>query len=181
MGLVRGLLDRIVLVAGFIAGGCLPGFVAQYRQRVGGRLDQARLDLAPFQEIAQRFHGGDLDALVRHHLASPDPSFLAEGQAIQGMIDAIARLTAMVEGLAGPAWKQLLYLARHYDRDIGAATWTDYVPGFAFDPGSLLIAGAVGIAAWLLFLGAWKLLAWLAGLAGLGYSRPTTRPREHRA
>ena len=40
--MLRGLLDRLVLLAGTVAGGCVPGFIQQYRQRVGGRLDQVR-------------------------------------------------------------------------------------------------------------------------------------------
>src|SRR2546429_70783 len=40
---LRGLFDRLFLVTAVVAGGLLPGFIAQYRQRVGGRLDQARL------------------------------------------------------------------------------------------------------------------------------------------
>src|SRR5262245_10317773 len=109
--LLGGLLDRVVLVAGTVAGGCLPGFVAQYRQRVGGRLDQVEIDLAPFREIAAKLHGGSLDELIRHHLQSTDATFYAEGRAIQAMVDSEARLRAMFEALQGSVFAQLKYLA----------------------------------------------------------------------
>lgn len=156
--MLRGLLDRLVLIAGTIAGGCIPGFIQQYRQRVGGRLDQVQADLAPFQEIARRFHDGDMDKLVRHHLASTDPSFHAEGQALQSMMDALTRLQAMVEGLSGSVWQQVGYLLRHYDGEIGAATWRDHVPTFSLDAGSIVIALTVGVVCWLVFH-----LLWLTG------------------
>jgi hypothetical protein len=172
---LHGLLDRLVLIAGTVAGGCMPGFIQQYRQRVGGRLDQVQLDLAPFQEIARRYHGGDMDALVRHHLASTDPTFHAEGQALQAMLSSLSRLQAMAEGLAGTLWQQICYLLRAYDRGIGAATWRDHVPTFALEPDSLLLALAVGLACWLIFQSLWFAGRWIAGLIALRLWPPRRR------
>ncbi len=167
--MLRGLLDRLVLLSGTIAGGCVPGFIQQYRQRVGGRLDQVQIDLAPFQQIAARFHEGDMGRLVRHHLASPDPSFHAEGEALQAMLDSQARLQAMAEGLSGSIWQQIGYLLRHYDSSIGAATWRDHVPTFSLDPGSIVVALTVGATLWVMFL-----LLWTAARRGVDYLRVRT-------
>ena len=173
MSLFRGLLDRLVLIGGVLVGGCVPGFITQYHQRVGGRLDQVTIDLAPFQQIANRFHGGELDALVKHHLASPDQSFHAEGQAVQAMVDNLARLQAMMEGLSGSVWHQLGFLARHFDREIGAATWHDFLPSFNLDPASLMVAGAFGVLCWLVFLGVWSGISWLGDLLVAKFARPS--------
>jgi hypothetical protein len=163
---LRGLLDRIVLLVGTIAGGCVPGFIQQYRQRVGGRLDQVQVDLAPFQEIARRYHDGDMDKLVRHHLASTDPTFHAEGQALQSMMLSLSRLQSMVEGLSGSIWQQIGYLLRRYDGAIGAATWRDHVPTFSLEPGSVVVALTVGVSCWLVFHLLWKAGSGLGQLAG---------------
>jgi len=173
VNLLRGVLDRVVLIVGVLVGGCVPGFITQYLQRVGGRLDQVKQDLLPFQEIARRYHGGDLDALVRHHLASPDKSFQAEGQAIEGMLDSFTRLQAMMDGLTGSTWHQLGFLLRHFDREIGTATWQNYLPSFNLDPASLVVAGAFGLGCWLLFLGLWSGISWLADLVVLRFFRPS--------
>ncbi len=173
MTLLRGLLDRLVLVVGVLVGGCVPGFIAQYQQRVGGRLDQVGQDLLPFQEIARRYHGGDINALVTHHLASPDKSFQAEGHAIQDMLDSLAYLQAMVEGLAGSAWHQIAYLAGHFDREIGVATWQSYVPSFNLDLASLMVAGAFGLGCWLLFAALWYGVSRLADLIVLRVFKPS--------
>ena len=45
MRFIRGLIDRLLLLATAIMGGLVPGFISQYRQRLGGRLDQAGIDL----------------------------------------------------------------------------------------------------------------------------------------
>jgi phytoene dehydrogenase-like protein len=170
--MLRGLLDRLVLLGGTLVGGCLPGYVTQYRQRVGGRLDQVQIDLAPFEEIARRYHDGDLGALVRHHLASADPTFKAEGQALQAMMDSLVRLRAMAEGLAGSLWQQLAFLVPNYDSEIGRATWHDYVPTFALDLQSLLVAGIIGVSCWLLFLALWRAIAWTVAVMAGGYRGP---------
>jgi len=173
MNLVRGLFDRLVLIAGVVIGGCVPGFIAQYQQRVGGRLDQVRQDLLPFQEIARRYHGGDINALVKHHLASPDQSFQAEGSAIQSMLDSLVRLQEMMAGLAGSAWHQIAYLAGHFDREIGLAAWQSWVPAFSLDPAALMVAGAFGVICWLLFTGIWFGVSRLADLIVIRFFKPS--------
>lgn len=174
--MLHGLLDRLVLLAATLAGGCIPGFIQQYRQRVGGRLDQVQIDLAPFEEIARRYHGGDMEALVRHHLASADPTFHAEGEALQAMLASLSRLQAMAEGLAGTLWRQIGFLLRHYDANIGAATWRDHVPTFSLQPDGLIVAAVVGLACWLLFQGLWFTGRWLARLVASRARAPRRRP-----
>ena len=169
--LVRGLLDRAVLVAGTVAGGCVPGFIVQYRQRVGGRLDQVLQDLAPFRDIARRLYDGSIDALIRHHLASPDRTFNAEGAAIQGMVNSELRLRGMMEALQGGVWHQLQYLLAHPDRDLLQSTWSAYVPAFTLDGQGILMALVIGVTLWLIFLLIWKGLGALIS-ANDGSSRP---------
>ena len=173
---IGGLLDRAVLLVGTALGACVPGFVVQYRQRVGGRLDQVELDVAPFREIAERQHGGSLDALIRHHLESTDSTFHAEGQAIQAMVDAEAGLRATMEALQGSVLQQLLYLIPHHDRGIVRATWDSWVPSINLEASSIVVALVLGVLLWLLFLALWH------GTARVleGLSRPRTPQRSRR-
>src|ERR1700722_2212085 len=99
MKAVRAILDRIVLLCAVIAAGCIPSFIVQYRQRAGGRLDQVLADLSPFQEIANRNHGGSLAELIRYHLQSSDATFHQEGAALQSMVQAGGRVRAMLAAL----------------------------------------------------------------------------------
>jgi hypothetical protein len=164
MSLLRGALDRIVLVLAILSAACVPSFIAQYRQRLGGRLDQVLLDLAPFQEIANRNHGGDIRQLIAHHVASTDKTFHDEGAAIQAMVDAAAQLRAAVEALNADLLHQIGYLASHGDPAIGRATWDAFVPGFSFTPEYALFALAAGAVLWILFLAGWfgtaRLISW---------------------
>jgi hypothetical protein len=166
MAWLRGVLDRIVLVAAILAAGCLPSFVAQYRQRLGGRLDQVLRDLAPFQEIANRNHGGDLRKLIAYHLKSTDATFHDEGNAIQAMVDAVERLRVGVEALNTDIWHQVAYLAGHGEADVARATWDTFVPAFSLTADYAIFALAVGVAIWLVFLGTWIGLARLISIPG---------------
>jgi Protein of unknown function (DUF2937) len=163
MRIVRGLLDRLLLIGGVVAGGLLPGFIAQYRQRLGGRLDQAQLDLAPWQKLADQFHHGDLQQLIRYHLASTDPTFRAEGHVIQSLLDAVHALQAAVQALHASLFQQMFYLIGHADPGLLRATYADWVPTFALSGEGLLFAALVALGLWLAFQGLWWLLARTGG------------------
>jgi hypothetical protein len=165
MTLLRSLLDRLLLLAAAIAGGLVPGFVAQYRQRLGGRLDQARIDLAPWQAIADQDHHGDIGELIQYHLASRDPTFHAEGAAIRSLVENVQRLQAAVEALQASLWRQLAYLARHLDPSLARATYADWVPTFALSAEGLWFALGFALTLWLLYQLAWTAIA--TGLARL--------------
>ena len=175
MPLLRGLLDRVVLIIGVFAGGMVPSYLAQYRQRVGGALGQALKDLAPFQEIANRFHDGSLAKLVQHHLASTDPTFRAEGAAIQAMADSVASLRHAVDALDANVFQQLLYLITQGDPALLDATWAVFRPAFALSADSLAMALAFGLSVWLAFIAAWGLLAALWARRALPARRAPSR------
>jgi hypothetical protein len=159
MTVVRGLLDRIVLVAAILGFGCVPSFIAQYRQRVGGRLDQVLADLSPFEQIARRDFGGSLPALIQHHVASTDATFRNEGGAIRQMVDAAARLRDAMQALDTDLFGQAWWLARHCDPQILQATWSAWQPAFALSIEGLTLALVAGVVAWLVFLVIWHGLA----------------------
>lgn len=173
MGVIRGLLDRIVLLLGVVVAGCVPSFIAQYRQRAGGRLEQVLADLAPFQQIADHEHGGSLAELVHHHLQSSDPTFHGEGAAVQSMLDSADHLRALLQGLNTDLFHQGVYLLFHGDLELARSTWSVYQPGFALTLQSVAFALIVGVLLWLLFLGLWHGVARLLHLATGG---PRQRP-----
>ena len=171
--LLRGLLDRVLLVCAVVAGGLVPGFIAQYRQRLGGRLDQARLDLAPWQHLADQFYQGDLGKLIQYHLDSSDPKFSAEGAVIRSLVSTVQNLQGAVDAMHGSLFQQSAYLLLHADPALARATWADWVPTFALSAEGLLFALVLAVALWLLFQFTW----WLLALAGRRLSRggPKTR------
>jgi hypothetical protein len=170
--ILRGLLDRLLLVSAVVAGGLVPGFIAQYRQRLGGRLDQARLDLAPWQKLADQFYHGDIDKLIQYHLSSTDPTFHSEGGIIRGLVVTVQQLQSAVDALHTSLVQQIAYLAAHADPSLTRATFSDWVPTFALSGEGLVFAAVFALAVWLIFHAAWWLLTQLSRLAfGRRYAR----------
>lgn len=157
--LLRGFLDRLLLVGAVVAGGLVPGFIAQYRQRLGGRLDQARIDLAAWQQVADRFFQGDLEKLIRHHLESSDAALRAEGGIIEALLADVQRLEAAMAALRGNLFEQAAYLLVHPDPNLLRATFADWVPTFSLSPDGLIFALLVALAIWLVFQALWELVA----------------------
>jgi Protein of unknown function (DUF2937) len=155
MLLVRGLLDRLVLVVAIVAGGLVPGFIAQYRQRLGGRLDQARLDLAGWQKIADQLFHGDLNQLIHYHAASSDPAFHSEALAIQQLVTNVQHLEQALAALHGDLLQQARYLALHLDPSLARATVADWTPTFSLSLEGLVFAIVFALAVWLLFHALW--------------------------
>lgn len=159
MSFVRGMLDRALLICAVVAGGLVPGFIAQYRQRLGGRLDQALIDLSPWQKIADQYFHGDLHGLIQYHLASKDPTFHSEGAAIGALMRNVQHLQGEVAALHGTLFQQAAYLALHADPGIARATLSVWVPTFGLSADGLLFALAFAAALWLVFQGTWSLTA----------------------
>jgi Protein of unknown function (DUF2937) len=158
MRLIRGLIDRLLLLAAAIMGGLVPGFISQYRQRLGGRLDQALADLAPWQQLADQFHHGHLTELIQYHLASRDPTFHAEGAIIQSLVQTVARLQVAVDALHATLFQQLAYLSTHTEPELARATFRDWVPTFALSVEGLAFALTFALAVWLIFHALWRLV-----------------------
>jgi hypothetical protein len=159
MSFLRGLVDRLLLAGGVVAGGLLPGFIAQYRQRLGGRLDQAQLDLDPWQKIADQNYHGHIDQLIQYHLNSGDTTFHSEGAVIRALVTTVQQLQAAVDALQGSLFHQVGYLALHADIDLARATFSDWVPTFAVSAEGLSFALLFAFAIWLLFHASWWLVA----------------------
>jgi len=173
---LRGLFDRLFLAAAAVAGGLVPGFIAQYRQRLGGRLDQAQIDLAAWQTIANRFYHGDIEKLIQYHLHSTDATFHSEGNLIQSLLATVQRLQGAADALHADLWHQLGYLALHADTGLIRVTFADWVPTFALSVDGLLFAAAFALAVWLLFHASWWLIALIGGY--LFRSSPARRPHR---
>ena len=157
MDFVRGILDRIILVAAVVAAGCIPSFIAQYRQRLGGQLAQVLKDMAPFQSIANQSHHGSLAELIHYHLLSTDRTFHDEGIALQTMVDSAERLRQALQALDTDLFHQLFFLLTHADPVIARATWNIFSPSFTLTSESIVFAMVAGFLVWLVFMAVWSL------------------------
>lgn len=111
-------------------------FVQQYRQRLGGHLDEARRNLS---EVESGALYQSLDAASRQ-------TVLAD---VNVRVDALQVADAALRD-AGLFARPYAF-ARHFDRDIAAATLTDFQPALPLDIASLSYAGIGLLLGWLIY------------------------------
>ena len=144
--MVRGTIYILVFVAGALVSSQFPTFSNQYHQRLQARYEQVNIDLAPFEAIADRYHGGSMEALVQHHLNSNDPTFYAEGEAIQLMLDS-RRSLAESESVAADSYlQQATWLYQHRDDVLVSSTRNGFQPALLADTRALTFAAGIGLA-----------------------------------
>ena len=143
--MVRNLIYTAVFAAGVLVGGIFPGYIAQYEQRLDAQFDQVTVDLHPFREIAARYHGGSVAALIEYHLASEDPTFHDEGLAIRKMVANEARLETARAAFEASLFEQAAYLYFDGDMELSKTTWDAYTPVFVTTRDALLFAASVGL------------------------------------
>jgi hypothetical protein len=156
--MVRSIIFIAVFGIGFFAGGMFPSFSTQYHLRLQAQYDQVSIDLAPFEEIARRYHGDSLEALVQHHLNSTDPTFHAEGEAIQMMIDSQIRLAESKAAAEAPYVDQVLYFYRHTDDSVAQATFGSFTPTLVTTENAITFALTIGTITLLIFWAGWSIL-----------------------
>jgi hypothetical protein len=162
-----GLLDRVLCVLGAVAFSQVPEFIQQYLQRLGGHLDEARRQLAQFQESAAR-SGLTLGQLIEKTSANAEPAVARLGGVMQGTAVRVDELTAADAAIRhASVWTRPLVFLRHLDFGIARATWGIFRPAVPTTPEGLLYAG----------LGALGLLA----VYRFGVIWPVRRARRARA
>lgn len=139
-----GLLGRLFLLlaasGALLMGIQLPGFVDQYEKRVDAHFLEVSANLKPFQDIADRLHGGSLDALIEKHERSTDATFHAEGAAIRQMQNRFLRFQNEKIKLQAGLPEQLFWIVRQGDRELLDETRRNYSFGILLDR-KALIAG----------------------------------------
>jgi hypothetical protein len=147
-----------------------PEFAQQYRQRLGGAIDELRRVSTRFDEDA-RAAGQSRDAALAQLRQNPDRLTSLQGDAMRANLQRLDRLERQRQNFAeaGP-FSRLTLLVREGDIDLARAAYRDFEPALpATNEG--LIAALFG------FLGAYA-LSRLIGLPlrRLFVRRPRTRP-----
>jgi hypothetical protein len=155
-------LRLIVFSLGLLVGVQVPGFVDQYAKRVSAHHSEVAKNVAGFQETADRYFSGSLEALIAHHVASADRAFRDEAGSIRQMYDRLTALTAELAALRGPLIKQIVHVAFHPNREILDETRSEYTYTVTLRPAAVvsgLTTGAVlAVVVEALFLGLVHLL-----------------------
>lgn len=148
-----GLRSKSVSAVGLFAGLALfsqaPEFAQQYRQRIGGAVDELKVVVADFDRDAAASQMTRDEALGKL-AASQDPFARDRGRSMTGTLNRFERLRRQQSWLEGAdAFTRPLFVLRNPDRHVLTGAWEIFEPAVPLTIAGLAYGGAGG----LLFLG----------------------------
>jgi hypothetical protein len=138
--LFDSLIDRILCVLGAVLFSQGPEFMQQYLQRLGGHLDEARRQLAVFQQTAAQA-GLSLDQFISQTGTNSDASVARLGGVMTDTVERVSALQSAHNALLHAAlWERPFVFVRHLDATIARATGSVYQPAVPTTVEGLLYA-----------------------------------------
>jgi hypothetical protein len=167
--LYRYLLIIVACIA-LLLGLQAPNFVDQYQKRVDAHLREVAINLQPFQDIAAKYFGGDMNKLIELHRNSGEKPFQEEGAAIEKMLQRKLRFEADLAALQVSLPLKALHVLLHGDREMIDEALGQYTYAVPLDKDALLFGGGVALVILLLV----ELLLALIRLVTKRFSRNTS-------
>ena len=121
----------------------IPNFVDQYQKRVDAHLREVTINLQPFQDIATRYFGGDMNKLIELHRASGEKAFQEEGAAIERLIERKQRFEADLAALQTSLPLKALNVLLHGDREMIDEALGQYSYAVPLNQDALLFGASV--------------------------------------
>jgi hypothetical protein len=151
-----------------------PEFGQQYRQRLGGAIDELRQVIHRFDMDAQA-SGETRESAIARLRSNADDFVSRQGAAMQANAERLGRLETHRETMmqAGP-FARVALMVRDGDRDLMQAVYRDFEPALPVTEEGLL-SSAVG------FIAVWGGLLLLAGFIRSLWRRPRSRQAPVRA
>ena len=145
--LARRLALAIALIAGLI-GSQGPEFAQQYRQRIGGALDELKRIVAEFDAEAASERLTPPEAIERLE-ANGDPLAVRRGEDIAQMTARAIRLQQQLDAMAsaGPLGR-LYVMAEDFDPEIARRTLDNFEPATPLSAEALTVAGVAALFVW---------------------------------
>ncbi len=116
----------LIACAALLIGIQVPNLVDQYEKRLDAHFIEAANNLKGFQEIADRYFFGSIEALIAKHEASEDRVFKEEAKPIRNIYERYlifkSEKLALETTLAG----KVAHLIANADRELLRETYTNY-------------------------------------------------------
>jgi hypothetical protein len=138
-------LRLIAFAVGLLLGVQVPGFVDQYAKRVSAHQIELSRNFAGFQQTADQYFAGNVDALIAHHNESADPPIHDEGRVIQAMYQRLQALTAELAAMQGSLIGQIFHVLFRPNREILTETRVAYSYTVPLSPPAIITGLVVGV------------------------------------
>lgn len=148
-----GLLDRVLALVGAIGCAQFPQYLAQYIQRLGGHLDEARRTVLQYQNVAASYNLS-LQEYINIHITSDNKIFVSTGKLISGFVERLQHLETAFRALEVSApWNRWWVFLRVMDPEIAQNTWNNFTPGVPTTIEALFYAGIGLLIGWGIYRG----------------------------
>lgn len=148
--MIGKLLTGALVMTGGLTFSQVPEFAQQYRQRIGGAVDELRTFVERFDADAASEHL-TREAALQRHLTSADELFRKRGLSMQETIHRLDRLSTQQEIMASDsAFVRIVSLATAADRDLARKTLDIYEPAVPVTTEGGIMALIGGLVGWLL-------------------------------
>lgn len=124
--MLRSYLRLVLFTAGLMIGVQIPGFISDYSKRVEAHLIEAQKSLGGYNDTAQRFFKGDVQALIQHYRSSDDPVFRTDADNLNTLLTRTQTLDREWLALQGPWYMRAYHVLTAADPDIRKETWNGY-------------------------------------------------------
>lgn len=150
---LESLIDRALAIVGSIALAQFPQFYAQYFQRLGGHLDEARRIVTEYSDTATSFNL-TLEEYIRIHVTANNPVLQSTGTIIDNSLTRLTDLEGAFQALkSGTLFNRWWIFLRKMDPAIFKQTCSEYTPGLPISIESLFYALAGLIITWGIYQG----------------------------
>jgi Protein of unknown function (DUF2937) len=173
--LARRLALAIAVLAGLI-GSQGPEFAQQYRQRLGGALEELDRIVSEFDAEVRRQNLTRAEGLSRLE-GNDDPLARERGEDMDKAIEREQRLNEQLQAMnsAGPLMR-LFVVAKNFDPEIAHSTLDNYEPAEPLSFAALAAGGLAALWGW----AATRLLAWPFRRPRLRAARAQSEPADPR-
>lgn len=142
--MLAGYVRLIVFAIGLLVGIQVPSFVDQYAKRVSAHQIEVAGNFRGFQDTADRYFGGSVEALITHHAASDDRVFQDEAKTVRDMYDRLLALSAELAALRGPLIAQVIHVVFRPNRAILDETLSAYTYTVPLNLSGIIFGVALG-------------------------------------
>jgi len=143
-GFFESLLDRAVSAAGAVVFMQIPAFLVQYKQRLGGHVDELALLIRKYKAAAAD-NSRTIDEYIGLHLQSDVKEFVSTGKIMSENLERFTDLSAALKSLSeSKGIVKFFAFVKDIEFDIFKAALKNFVPGISFTFETLLYA-AIGI------------------------------------
>ena len=122
----RDYVRLMIFAAGLLIGVQLPGFVDQYAKRVDAHYQEAKHNFSGFQQTADRHFGGDVEAMIQHHLNSGDVVFQEDGDSIRKIWLRVQLLGKELQAVQQPFLQRSFHVLFAANEELMAETRLNY-------------------------------------------------------